>query len=70
VTPARCDEHGVTLPCSGCRADELAARGEQAAALVAGQGVPPERVAQILRESGVRRDVRAAAAGEREDDDG
>lgn len=59
-------------PCGGCRADELAARGEQAAALVAGQNVPRERVHQILRDHGAGRvpDARSAAAGEREDDDG
>lgn len=47
---ARCDEHGVTLPCSGCRADQLEANGARAAALVT-QGVPPERVRAILAQT-------------------
>lgn len=67
MTPPLCEEHGLTLPCRGCRADELAARGEQATALMRGQSVPRERIRQLLAEHGVPTDARSRAAGERED---
>lgn len=66
--PEWCEDHGQTKPCTGCRADELAARGEQAATLRA-QGVPRWRIDQLLAEHGVTRDVRQIAAGEDRDDD-
>jgi hypothetical protein len=58
-----CEDHGVSEPCPGCRADELAAGGARAEALRS-QGVPHDRVARILAEHGVDRDVRKAAAGD------
>lgn len=68
MTPPVCEEHGLSLPCGGCRADQLAAQGEQAAALRA-QKVPRWRIDQILAGEAAPADVRQLAAGEDRDDD-
>lgn len=64
----RCPEPGhgsyFAWNCGACHADRVAAESDQADALVR-QGVPRERVRQILAEHGARRpDARQLAAGE------
>jgi hypothetical protein len=64
MTPREwCGEHGQTKPCTGCRADGLAARGEAARVLRA-QGVPRHMLKQILDGREAVPDVRSAAAGD------
>lgn len=50
-----CDEHGVTLPCSGCRADALVSTGRHSVG---------ERGAEVI----YLPDLRKLAAGDKEDD--